>query len=370
MKLDPFLLIILVGTIISFLSAAGALLDNMSRKERWGTFLLFFAVGWEQVSYLLWYSGLEEEFLFLHSVDLPFVCCLGPLLFLYMNRIIGNDSKSILRSYLPFLPAAISALIIIPYVFLPDEKKLLEINELNEGVKQFGFAFLLLTIRLVIFIQTTIYLLFFMVKTSSLVSLRSFIRERFIFHLFIIICSTIGIMVLGLFGQIFLDYEGLSQLHKVMSIAITVLLIYLHLLLRKYPRSATKVNVEYRRVKYENSNLKNVDLNKVEKQLKYLLEVEKIYCDSELSLEKFATKLDIRVHKLSQYINEIMRTNFYDLINNYRIEASEKLLIQYPERTVLSIAIEVGFSSLSTFYTSFKKKWKMSPKKFRENQKK
>lgn len=367
MKLDIFLLIILIGTVISFFSALGALMDEMTKEEKCGTVLLFFAIGMKQINYLIWYSGLEEEFLILHSVDLPFVCCIGPLLFLYLNLIIGKDSPSTLRSYLPFVPAVISGLIMIPYIMLSDSAKLLVIQELNEGVQSFGYAFFLLTVRLVIFIQTTIYLGYFMYKTSSLVSLRSFVREKLILHLFLIIIFTITIMVLGLYGQLFLDYEPLTQLHKVMTVLITFLLIYLHLLVRKYPRSAIKVNDEYQRVKYENSNLKNVDLNLLEKKLKYLLEEEKIYSDHELNLEKFANKMDIKIHQLSQYINEILKMNFYDLINNYRISESEKILVTFPERTVLSIALEVGFSSLSTFYSSFKKKWNMSPLKFREN---
>jgi AraC-like DNA-binding protein len=205
-----------------------------------------------------------------------------------------------------------------------------------------------------------------MAKTSILVSLKSFTRERITFHLFIIIILTISIVLLGLIAQIFFTFEQLKIAHQVMSILITGLLIYLHLLVRKFPHSASDVHIEYQKVKYENSNLRNVDLDQIQIKLTYLLEVEKVYADNELSLDKLATQLEIGSHKLSQYINEIMKSTFYDLINHYRLLASESLLLKNPDRTVLSIALEVGFSSQSTFYSAFGKKWKMSPNAYRK----
>ena len=96
------------------------------------------------------------------------------------------------------------------------------------------------------------------------------------------------------------------------------------------------------------------------------MDVEKIYRDNELSLDKLAEQLEIGSHKLSQYLNEIMKTNFYDLINHHRLLESESLLLNSSDRTVLSIALEVGFSSQSTFYSAFGKKWKMSPNAYRK----
>jgi len=240
------------------------------------------------------------------------------------------------------------------------------IQELNNGIQGISYAFFILVIRLVIFIQTTLYLLYFIFKTRILVSIKSFMRERLTFHLFLIILLTISILLLGLIAQVFFSFEQLKVSHKVMSFLITGLLIYLHLLVRKYPHSAGEVKIEYQKVKYENSNLRNVDLDQIQTRLTYLLEVEKVYTDNDINLDKLAEHLNIGSHKLSQYLNEILKLTFYDLINHYRLLASESLLVNQPDRTVLSIALEVGFSSQSTFYSAFGKKWKMSPNKYRK----
>lgn len=363
---DPFLLIILVGIIISFLSAISTFFEKVSLQEKIGIFLLFFSIGMKQISYFLWYSGLEEDFLFFQSADLPFVLCIGPLLFLYLHRIIDSKLSPIKRIYLPFFPAFFSAFIILPFLYVPDAEKKIIIDELNNGVRSIGYAFFILVIRTVIYLQTSVYLIYFIYKTSILVSLKSFLRERVTLHLFMIIILTISIVLLGLFAQIFLSFDQLKLAHQVMTVMITALLIYIHLLVKKYPHSASDVNIEYQKVKYENSNLKNVDLDQIQTKLTYLLEIEKIYSDNELSLDKLANQLAIGAHKLSQYLNEIMKTTFYDLINQYRLLESEALLIRYPDRTVLSIALEVGYSSQSTFYSAFGKKWNMSPNKYRK----
>ncbi|XDD44758.1 helix-turn-helix domain-containing protein (plasmid) [Leptospira sp. WS60.C2] len=363
---EPFLLSILTGIIISFLSAISIFFDKASLQEKFGIFLLFFSIGMKQIIYFLWFSGLDVKYLFLHSVDLPFACCIGPLLFLYLQRIIDSKISSFKRFYLPFLPAFFSLFVILPYSFLPDSEKNIIIEELKEGVESIGYAFFILTIRMVSIIQISFYLSYFIFKTRVLVSIKSFVRERIIFHLFMIIVLTSSVLLLGFVAQLFFDFDQLKITHQIMAVIITAILFYLHLLVRRYPRSAREVNIEYRKVKYENSNLRNVDLDWIKTKLTYLIEIEKIYYDDELSLDKLANRLEIGTHQLSQYLNEIQKTTFYDLINRHRVIEAESLLIKYPDRTVLSIALQVGFSSLSTFYSAFGKKWKMSPNNFRK----
>jgi AraC-like DNA-binding protein len=98
------------------------------------------------------------------------------------------------------------------------------------------------------------------------------------------------------------------------------------------------------------------------------METKKIYAKNDLTLNEFAEHLAIPAHHLSQIINDRLQQNFYDFINNYRVEEAKKRLLDpaYQHLTILAIAYEVGFSSKSVFNTAFKKHANMTPSQFKK----
>lgn len=363
---DIFLFIIFAGIVISFLGFLGALVDDVNADEKIRISLVFLFIGMVQISYYIWFLGVDHKFLLLHSTHLPFAISISPLLYIFLQIIIGANRDVNWKNILHFIPAIIVTILIIPYIYLPDAEKVLIISELNIGKTTLKYAILIDLIRYFIFFQILVYLVHFIIKTRSLVNFKSFRRVEVTFFLFIIILLCIITLFLSICGMYFFENRYYVFAHKCVSFSITLLLLSLHLIHRKYPQTTLEVKKEFETVKYENSNLKNVNLEKIKRKLDTLLEEQKIYKEHELSMDKLSNMLGIGVHKLSQYLNEILKTNFYDFINRYRIIESEKLLLSDPNRTVLSIALEVGFSSQSTFYSAFKRKWKMSPNVYRK----
>lgn len=88
-----------------------------------------------------------------------------------------------------------------------------------------------------------------------------------------------------------------------------------------------------------------------------LMNEKKIYLSEDLSLYDLAQELDINKNYLSHIINDSLDTNFYNLINSYRIEEAKKMLTDsnYENLSVEGIAQSVGFKSRSVFYPVFKK---------------
>jgi AraC-like DNA-binding protein len=103
-------------------------------------------------------------------------------------------------------------------------------------------------------------------------------------------------------------------------------------------------------------------------KLQELMEQQKLYRDSNLSLHSLAAQIGIPRHYLSQLINIELQKNFFDYINEFRInEAKEKLQIEENDsNTIISIAYQVGFNSQSTFYSAFKKKTGTTPANFKK----
>jgi AraC-like DNA-binding protein len=96
--------------------------------------------------------------------------------------------------------------------------------------------------------------------------------------------------------------------------------------------------------------------------------MHKKYFDPLLSLDKLSDELNISTGKLSTLINLYSGKNFSDYINSLRIEDAKKLLTNpdFERYTIVSIGLECGFNSKSTFYTAFKKFTGQTPVKYRK----
>lgn len=99
-----------------------------------------------------------------------------------------------------------------------------------------------------------------------------------------------------------------------------------------------------------------------------LMERDKLYQETELTLQQLAAKLDVPSYQVSFALNEGMKKNFYDVINGYRVEEAKRLLLDSKNRnyTILSVGFEAGFNSKTTFNTVFKKFTGMTPTEFRK----
>lgn len=98
--------------------------------------------------------------------------------------------------------------------------------------------------------------------------------------------------------------------------------------------------------------------------LGYLSEKEP-FTNPDLTLEMLAKEIQLPANRLSSIINRGLNKNFYDLINENRIEKSKKILRQMaPENTIEYIAYEAGFNSRASFYRAFKKHTGITPTQF------
>lgn len=108
------------------------------------------------------------------------------------------------------------------------------------------------------------------------------------------------------------------------------------------------------------------DLEELKAQLDALLEKGKPYLNPKLTLEELADRMHINLHTLSWLINEGYGKNFFDLINEKRIEEFIRLstLDKYKNYTFLAIAMEAGFNSKTTFNRVFKKHTGKTPREY------
>jgi AraC-like DNA-binding protein len=119
---------------------------------------------------------------------------------------------------------------------------------------------------------------------------------------------------------------------------------------------------------YEKSGLSEEKAKEYKKQLIAVMDNEKLFRDSNLTLSKVAEKLSISTHNLSEVINKQIKMNFFDFVNAYRVQQVKKDLLDKEKEnlTLIAIAFDAGFNSKSSFNAIFKKHTGKTPSEFRK----
>ena len=110
-------------------------------------------------------------------------------------------------------------------------------------------------------------------------------------------------------------------------------------------------------------------LVQLKEKIESYMEKSKPFTNPNLTLNELANKVKIQPHILSKVINQGFQKNFFDFINNYRIDEFKKRMEdnRYKNHTLISVAYDVGFNSKTAFNRSFKKITNQTPSEFYQN---
>ncbi len=87
-----------------------------------------------------------------------------------------------------------------------------------------------------------------------------------------------------------------------------------------------------------------------------------------VTIDEAAHEMGTNRSYLSRYLNEVRHMTFYSWVAQMRISEACEILLNNPEASIEQVASQVGFTSLSTFSSTFKKVMGESPAKWRNNQ--
>jgi AraC-like DNA-binding protein len=121
--------------------------------------------------------------------------------------------------------------------------------------------------------------------------------------------------------------------------------------------------------RYERSGLSDSEAAQLRDTLLSSMEEMKPYRNSDLTLPDLAEQLSTSPHRLSEVLNSQLSQNFYDFVNGYRVrEVQERLADEKSQTlTLLSLALDAGFASKSTFNSVFKKITGQTPSEYRRS---
>jgi AraC-like DNA-binding protein len=351
-----------LGAALATILGTGQLIRPRNGSRNLLAASLLFCLGLIQ---LITFSQREEYFSdqpFLVGIQIPLFTLFGPLFYLHFMRILNPPFTATRKHLVHFIPTVITPLILTSYLSLsPEEKGTIQLDYMS-GKSAIWETFPN-NLVVLIFISTLIYIL---LPLNTIIPLfkRKLLRGNpaILIALGFILC-----FFLTLSCVIFYQFYDLALLKEGVAIFYTSWLIAMYLVSQKYPGFLTTITDNISYAKYQKSQLANINTNSILDQLQNMMHDQKIYLDEELTLPRLAKNLSLNTHQLSEILNHNLNTSFKNYIKKYRIEEAKRLLIEEPSQTILTISMDVGFRSASTFNSSFKKEVGISPMEYRKS---
>lgn len=115
-------------------------------------------------------------------------------------------------------------------------------------------------------------------------------------------------------------------------------------------------------------NCESVEFIELKAKLEIVFSEQELFKRQDISLKGTADILDISDKKLSYLLNICLSSNFYEFVNNHRIDYFRKKIEEgtAEKLTLLAIAYDSGFNSKATFNRVFKQKVGMTPMEFKK----
>lgn len=318
-------------------------------------FLVFLGNSIIQLFVVLKVTNVIREYPLASFLSLSAIFFIGPANYLY-HHILLNPAKAVsVKLKIQFAPAAAALICEILFQLLPLDLKKQYLAELIQSPLDHWFTVVLASGAIFTFVY---FMIMFRLGLTVLKSEN--IRAQVLIMLAAFSSTLVSIVLLSLGFLLCSDPVLLMG-----GTIITLINVCVFLSNMRYPNFYRLIEQEIKKSRYERSLLKGLDTEVVFDRLTYLMGVENIYTDFELSLEGLAQMLSITPHQLSEFMNERLNTNFRNYINSYRIEEAKKILINESDKNILTICYDVGFNSKSTFNHCFKKYTNKTPSEFR-----
>ncbi|AYV56769.1 helix-turn-helix domain-containing protein [Leptospira kmetyi] len=319
--------------------------------------LLFLSVAFVQLHILFELSDRLVRFSWFGEFHIPFIFLIGPLTYLYFQHLSGQ----IPDRFSPFhlIPALLSVLILFPFYIRDSNSKKEFIALLNPSDPYHTIVLVLLVLGTILNFIYPITLLKDVWRWRGAAKDKN---KRASFDPFLFLfAGTIFVLVLFVIAQIVY-----MPLFLIASSGVSILMCVIFLIgngtngvwIEKFKK-------ESREARYTESRLKGLDVDSVVYRLNDLMRRERYYLDEDLTLGRLAEELEIHTHQLSEILNQKLGKTFREYVAGFRLEEAARILIEEPQRSVLSAAYASGFNSKSAFHKLFQERFGCTPTMFR-----
>lgn len=297
-------------------------------------------------------------------VSTTFSFLYGPLLYFYFKRV-TSDYKFAWSDIIHLIPSAVLLFYIMPYYGMSGIEKLQILMQQESFLLPGGNAIIIGKILSLGLYAVLIIRLYKKSKASKAkLNKNVALWQRNIVAIFVIYAVSY-LFYAGTITQL-IQLPWMLNLQIVIMVSIVFYVAYIAYARPEIFKGKVKLVDPVSLYKYKKSGLTPSFSTDLKEKLVRLLNDDKIYRQSNISLNDLASLLDTTRHNTSQVINEHFRLNFFELINKYRIEEAIEILQNDTQGNlnIIDVAYEVGFNNKVTFNKSFKKYYNQTPSQY------
>lgn len=306
-----------------------------------------------------------EDILFSFRTGETIPLLLGPLFLGYILSIVKPQFQFDRSHLLHFLPFVFFFILFLPFYLSSDEYKIQYLESLDSN----NTSFSMLIFSLFKGLHSIVYFIISWrvvkraEKAKKARKTRSFHTTLLSWIILLQIMMIAGIYMIVLLEYFFVTLEP----DRISSGLVTLSFFILTFSIIRFPASLVPEKVSPGKVdRYRASTLQAISKQQILNTLKEILEKEKLYLRSDLSLSDLAERIGVSSNQLSQVINELLDKNFQRFINEYRVQEVKENITD-PSRTLLGIAMDSGFNSKSAFNRVFKDIVGQTPSQYKKS---
>lgn len=366
----------LVGAVQAFFLA---LLIISKKKKITADFILFYwliITGLPLLLYYINYDFYSSLFTrvngspsYLMFINIPFLLLQSPFLYLYVSTIVQGRKKFHPLQLLHFLPVILFFFAYLLIIGFQIEDKINFDLRLYPNYWILKLFFPLTMILAVFYIVQSYRILYkYQLYIYSHYSYTDNIDLQWLKTLIVLTISVWLIMIF--FGIIFKQIHQFFSIHDIVLITASLSIFAIGyfgflrsdvFLLRDITYTIDLNNES--KIHKEVIVTDKKSSAEIEMILRYM-ETEKPWLENKLSIKDLADQLQMQTYHLSNLINNHLNKNFFDFVNEYRVnEVKEQLRIN-DQFTILAIAYECGFNSKSSFNRIFKNTTGTTPSEY------
>lgn len=304
----------------------------------------------------------------------PIIFFLGPLAYFYVRSLSTAVLNFRKNDIFHFLIGFLFWLLLVPFYFSGERfKKNVILESYSNSENSIDFILLTASFHLLSYFIISIFLLKkYQVRIKDNYSYQEKINLNWL-KIFLMITS-----VLWLFFtiQVFFHASLLKTINDILFTISMYMIGYIGLLQQpiiveqfvQEESNSSSENINKTQKKYAHSTLTEKDSNRILSILEQLMLKEKYYLKSDLKLADLSGYSGIPMHHISQVINEKLNKNFFDYINEFRVEEFKQKIVdkEFNNYTILAIGLDSGFNSKASFNSAFKKYTGITPSDYKK----
>lgn len=312
--------------------------------------LFTFCIGLNFLNIILISQGLIDPKL---NFGISFGLAYGPLCYLYTNVITGSGSSIRSEGLIHFIPMLVTLVFLIT-----DTKQIVFHHQMAISIVVIShFAvYFLLSLKAINRFSQNVKFHFSSIETRSL----NWWRAALLIFGALLLFSILDVLL-----NLQFKFQSYFLILLYGSVLIFVNLIFYRGISRPDMLKALK-GQSYK------ARTPRMELMKYLDHIKGRVEIEKLFLDPDLTLVALSNYVRLPSKLVSEAIHSNGSQNFYEFINDYRLEYAKKLLVdkRIARHRINEIMYDSGFRSKSTFNDIFKRKVGTTPNNFRKlNQK-